>query len=105
MECEWKYRNLYRQLSEMTKDSTLSFAVRYNKMKFFLLQEGAVDFIHLKAMEEATWIWNTMDVLMEKRAYKRLFVLFVVKGWGARMVEKCNWGIKAKLRQWIPSRF
>ena len=80
-ELEWKYCDLYKKLSSITKYFRNDFIwIKFKKFKQYLKEEDVYLYICRKWNKTNFKVWRLLKESVEKKKYLKVFVYFIVKG-------------------------
>lgn len=95
-ELEWKYANLYENLTTITRyfrNDTLG--MKYQKFKECISGEGAYQYISIKCKETHYKVWHLLKEACEKQKYRKAFLVFILKGFQYKYIRK--WFLRTEM--------
>lgn len=104
---EWKYAELFSQLSNLTsvKHKEKNLIKKYRKFKAVLNEDDVYKYVCIKEKSDASFLWRKIKNSIEKRKYLGLFLIFFVKEFIKDYLGVAEKFLRKKCQKFLPQNF
>lgn len=104
---EWKYAELFSQLSQITsiKHKEKNLFKVYRKFKILLSEEDVYKYVCIKEKNDASVLWRKIKRSIEKKKYLSLFFIFFAKEFIKDYLSVAEKFLRKKCQKLLPQNF
>lgn len=104
---EWKYAELFSQLSNLTstKNKEKNLIKKYKKFKTLLNEKDVYKYVCIKGKTDASFLWLKIKSSIEKKRYLGLFLIFFTKEFIKDYLSVIEKFLRKKCQKLLPQNF